>query len=199
MPGSYTSHPRPVSASPFIWRSIDLGKERLIQMPSFDLIEKQINAGILDIAFTTKPLIVGGLAMEYYGLRKHGSDIDFIVSFDDYAAAAQKYPNHKKDSWGDLGISVHGFEMFRTIWRLDYAFCSAGSIEYDNYRVIGTERLLMMKVLAMNAAEKHKADVDLILKYILNENQRPDIVEYMNSHIASYLASPDGFVYNEAY
>ena len=34
----------------------------------------------LHYQFIDKPLIVGGLAMEYYGLRKHGDDVDFIIT-----------------------------------------------------------------------------------------------------------------------
>jgi hypothetical protein len=46
--------------------------------------EKDIDAIIdfskIGIVLQDKPLIVGGLAMEYRGVRKHGDDIDPIVS-----------------------------------------------------------------------------------------------------------------------
>lgn len=32
-----------------------------------------------NLNFSTKPLLVGGMAMEYYGLRKSGADIDLIM------------------------------------------------------------------------------------------------------------------------
>lgn len=44
------------------------------------LLNKKIDLVSLDISFTEKPLIIGGLAMEYYGIRECGDDIDFIVS-----------------------------------------------------------------------------------------------------------------------
>jgi hypothetical protein len=48
--------------------------------------EKDIDAIIdfskIGIVFQDKPPIAGGLAMEYHGARKHGDDIDFIVSLD---------------------------------------------------------------------------------------------------------------------
>lgn len=168
-------------------------------MAGKEVIDTQLGLNRLGIAFKTKPLIIGGLAMEYYGMRQHGSDIDFMTSFEDYEALAAKYPENKKDSWGDLGIVALGFEMFRTIWKLDYAFFAQGAIELDNCRVMSIEKLLFIKVLSMKAGEKHRNDIDLIVKYILKTNQRPDIVDFMNSHLQSYLNSPEGIVYNEKY
>jgi hypothetical protein len=37
----------------------------------------------LDYSFTKKPLLVGGKAMEYYGLRQSGADVDFIAVKED--------------------------------------------------------------------------------------------------------------------
>lgn len=84
---------------------------------------------ILDFEFTSKPLLIGGLAMEFYGLRKAGADIDFVITNMDYQRLAQKYPDNKRDLWGDLGICVHGFEIWRSICWFDYDFLSEGAIE----------------------------------------------------------------------
>lgn len=43
----------------------------------------EIRANI-DYTFLKKPIIMRGLAMEYYGLRKRGLNFDFIISNDDY-------------------------------------------------------------------------------------------------------------------
>ena len=43
-----------------------------------------IDLGNLNYNFKKKQLLVGGKAMEFYGLRKAGEDIDFIVSKEDY-------------------------------------------------------------------------------------------------------------------
>ena len=45
----------------------------------------------LDVYFEDKPIVIGGMAMEYYGLRKHGNDIDFIVSNRDSLKSGEKY------------------------------------------------------------------------------------------------------------
>lgn len=164
-----------------------------------ELIDAQIDLTVPGIAFTKKPLIFGGMAMEYYGLRKHGDDVDFIVSFEDYAKLAEMYPDCRKDMWGDLGVLYKGYEMFRTVWKLDYEFLSRGSVEYRDYRVISIDMLLLMKALAAGAGEKHLRDVDLVARHMIRNGQRPDITEFMNSHIKSYLASPDGIVYKGEY
>ena len=40
----------------------------------------------LNYKFRYKPLLIGGKAMEYYGLRKAGDDVDLVVHPDDHAA-----------------------------------------------------------------------------------------------------------------
>lgn len=39
-----------------------------------------------------KPLLIGGVAMEYYGLRKAGADIDLVVSARDHANLKRRIP-----------------------------------------------------------------------------------------------------------
>lgn len=43
-------------------------------------IENEVDFSHLDITFLSKPIIFGGTAMEYYGIRKRGLDIDFIIT-----------------------------------------------------------------------------------------------------------------------
>jgi hypothetical protein len=84
-------------------------------------LEAMIDIEKLGYEFLDKPVIVGGLAMEYYGLRKHGDDIDFIVTNRDYQRLKGKFPDHRKDVWGDFGILVNRFELFRSIYKFDHA------------------------------------------------------------------------------
>jgi hypothetical protein len=58
----------------------------------------------LDYTFRSKPLLIGGMAMEYYDLRKTGADIDFVVTVEDYEGLAARYPDSLRDLWGDLGV-----------------------------------------------------------------------------------------------
>lgn len=62
-----------------------------------------MNIGLskLDYIFQHKPLLVGGMAMEYYGLRKAGADVDLVIHPDDHAALMKMYPDHIRDLYGD--------------------------------------------------------------------------------------------------
>ncbi len=123
----------------------------------------------INFTLTKKPLLVGGKAMEYYGLRKAGADIDLIVSKDDLAGLIKLYPNSLKDLWGDFGVAIHGFEIWKTIRYLDYDYMSDGAVEEENFLVISLEKLLLQKALAMDIP-KYRADLELIIKR-MNEDQ----------------------------
>lgn len=121
----------------------------------------------LNYTFQTKPLLIGGKAMEYYGLRPAGADIDFVITPEDYTALAQHYPDQHKDLWGDLGVCVAEFELWRTICLFDYAYLAVGALDAGDYVVIALDKLLFLKTLAMKHDEKYQRDVELIVKQIL--------------------------------
>lgn len=131
----------------------------------------------LRFTFTTKPLIIGGCAMQYHGLRQAGADIDLVITNDDYQRLARQYPDHRRDLWGDLGVCVHGFEIWRTIALYDYAFWSVGAIEEREWRVMSLERLLYSRVLAMKNA-KYRRDLDLIVARLLSDAE-PERLKYL--------------------
>ena len=62
----------------------------------------EIDLSPLNHRFLDKPLLIGGMAMEYYGLRKSGMDIDFVVSARDHQTLIQNYPDSVKDIYGDI-------------------------------------------------------------------------------------------------
>lgn len=84
---------------------------------------------VMGIDFKDKPLLIGGGAMEHYGLKEKGDDTDFAVSGEDYPEAAAKNPDHRKDIFGDLGVVKEGFEVWRTIMLFDYDFLSHGAVD----------------------------------------------------------------------
>ena len=156
----------------------------------------------LEISFSSKPVIMGGTAMEYYGLRKRGMDIDCIVSNEDYHKLAEKYPENRKDMWGDLGLMIGQYELFRSVYRFDYDYFSEGAFEYDRYKVMSFEKLFFMKVLAFkNQPEVTKLtrDFELMVKYYEDNFQNRDYVANASKHIDSYLSAPNGVIYNEKY
>jgi hypothetical protein len=132
----------------------------------------------LNFHFSAKPLLIGGMAMEYYGLRPSGADIDFVIVPEDYTRLAAHYPDNLKDLWGDLGVCVFEFEIWQSICLFRYDFLSAGAVELDDYRVISLEKLLFLKALAMEK-EKYHRDLELIVKKILYD-QYVDYVPKQN-------------------
>ncbi len=125
----------------------------------------EINLKVLDYQFKTKPLLVGGKAKEYYEVRKSGNDTDLIVTPEDYEGLAKKYPQNLADLWGDLGVKVHGFEIWKTICLYGYDFLSAGAIEKEDYKIISLEKLLFLTALGIKK-RKYQDDLKLIVDKI---------------------------------
>lgn len=126
----------------------------------------------LNYSFKKKPLLVGGKAMEYYGLRKAGEDIDFIVSKEDYDQLAKQYPNNLKDIFGDKGVCVYNYEIWKSIrWHI-YEELACNAIEENDYLVIALEKLLLLKALAM-AIPKYHDDLELIVEKISKTKTEP--------------------------
>jgi len=166
------------------------------------VLDDTVDFSVMGIAFSTKPTVMGGLAMEYYGLRKRGADIDMLISNEDYLAFAQAFPQSKIDRWGDLGLSIGPYELFRSVFRLDCGFYSQGAFEHTKCKVLSFEKLLFMKTLAAwNQPEipKHVEDLKLVMEYYLCKYQNMTYVENAAKHTASYLAAQDGTIYNDMY
>jgi hypothetical protein len=161
-------------------------------------IDYAVDFSVIGIKFDDKPIIMGGLAMEYYGLRKHGSDVDFIVSNRDYQKLAEKYSNFRKDMWADWGIQLPEYEMFRSVYRFDYDYYAAGALEFDNYKVLSIDMLFRMKVYAMASGEKHNKDVELIKEYF-NTKQNAVYKRYLEDNVDRYVNAKDGTIYNGDY
>lgn len=116
--------------------------------------------------FQEKPLLVGGKAMEYYGLRKAGADIDLVVSLNDHANLKKQYPDHIQDLYGDIGICEFEFEIWNQICRYDYQELKVAAIEEADVLVISLEKLLFLKTLAIKE-DKYYQDVLLLVDEIL--------------------------------
>jgi hypothetical protein len=127
---------------------------------------RSIDLEKLGFEFATKPLLIGGKAMEYYGLREAGADIDFVITAEDYERLAQMYPDHLRDLGGDLGVCVFEFEIWKSICLFDYQFLSVGAIEQDVYLIISLDRLLFLKALGMKEPKYHR-DLELIVEKTL--------------------------------
>jgi hypothetical protein len=162
------------------------------------VLETTINIQKLGYKFLDKPVIVGGLAMEYYGLRKHGDDVDFIVTDRDYQKLKVLFPNNRKDVWGDFGILVDGFELFRSIYRFDHAHYSLGAIELTSYKIVSIDMLFRMKAFAIGVGQKHDSDVQLLKEYY-QQFQNREYREYLDRHIDRYVSSENGIFIGVSY
>jgi hypothetical protein len=161
-------------------------------------LESTINIQRLQYQFLDKPVIVGGLAMEYHGLRKHGDDIDFIVTDRDYQKLKIKFPDNRKDIWGDFGILINGLELFCSIYKFDHAHYSLGAIELANSKVVSIDMLFRMKVFALGVAQKHDSDVQLLKKYY-QRFQNQEYQDYLNRHAERYISSENGIFFGIHY
>lgn len=130
-----------------------------------------INLSKLQYTFLKKPILVGGKAMEFYGLRNAGADIDFIAQEKDVVELIKLYPDRAKDLWGDLGVCPFEFEIWRTIVFFDYDYFLENALEEENYFVVSLEKLLFMKALALKV-EKYRKDVELIVESIVKEKYK---------------------------
>jgi hypothetical protein len=148
----------------------------------------------LNYCFTKKPLLVGGKAMEYYGLRQSGEDIDFIAVKEDVFNLIRKYPNRVKDLWGDLGVCPYEFEIWKTICLFNYDDLGENAIDEGNYLVISLEKLLMLKALAMNI-EKYLKDTQLIVQDILNKKYK--LFDQVKAENIEFAKSIEGITYIE--
>jgi len=110
--------------------------------------------------------------MEYYGLRKAGEDIDFIVTIEDYKQLAKQYPNNLKDIFGDKGVCVYNYEIWKSIRWHTYEDLILNAIEEDDYLVISLEKLLLLKALAMSIPKYHD-DLELIVEKISKAKTEP--------------------------
>jgi hypothetical protein len=127
----------------------------------------KVDLGKLNHNFSKKPLLVGGKAMEYYGLRMSGADIDLVAPQEDIAQLIKQYPDRVKDLWGDLGVCPFEFEIWKSICLLTFNDLKLDAIEEEDYLIISLEKLLLMKALGIKKA-KYLKDTQLISERIIN-------------------------------
>ena len=151
-----------------------------------EVIQKLIKQlEINNLHFTKKPILIGGMAMEYYGMRKAGWDIDLVIHDEDYQQLAINNPDKRKDLWGDLGVVIDSFEIWRSIARFDYDFFSKDAIDEKVAFVVSLDRLLFMRVIAMDD-QKYKNDLQLIKEYYYKNFVNQDFYSNMEKNMLSY-------------
>lgn len=122
---------------------------------------REIALDPLGYTFTTPPLLIGGAAMAWHGLRAAGKQVEFVVTRADYEGLAGRHPKHLKEQRGDLGVSVKPFELWASACRYDYDALAVGAHDSGAYRVISLEKLLLLTCLRLT--EDPNAVVDVLV------------------------------------
>ncbi len=148
-----------------------------------ETIRNQLSS--LDFAFEKPPIIIGGMAMEYYELRKSGADIDLVICNADYQKMAQRHPEKRKDIYGDFGVVIEPFEVWRSIALLDYEFFKKDSIDFGDIKMISIDRLLFFRVSAMEV-KKYFDDLEMIKEYYYKNCRNHAFLQEAETHIPSY-------------
>lgn len=143
--------------------------KRVLLENCLDVRDLGINLSKLNFQFSSKPLLIGGKAMEYYQIRESGNDIDFVITQEDYEQLSYKYPNHIKEIFDDFGVCKDEFEIWKSICLFEYDFLSEDAIEEDDFLIISFEKLMFLKVLAMRQP-KYLRDLELMRDRIAEIN-----------------------------
>lgn len=139
----------------------------------------------LQANFERKPIVIGGMCMEYYGIRKAGADLDLVITNEDYQKLAERYPEQRKDLYGDLGVTIDDFEIWRSIAHLDYEFFRKEAVEEEMVYFLSLDRLLWTRVCAMDV-EKYRKDLELIREYYYKCYTNQAFHEEAKQHEESY-------------
>lgn len=125
--------------------------------------------------FKDKPILYGGLALQYYDVRK-GNNYDFIVSERDHRALRNKYDNVSNIGrvWVDLSGGVN---VFAKLYDYDYSYLIKKAKKLKKFYVIGLEDLLIIKCMTMydrevdkHHREKSGKDIKLISHVLVEES-----------------------------
>lgn len=133
---------------------------RVLLENSLEVDKLGISLSNLSFQFSSKPLLIGGKAMEYYQIREANNDIDFVITEEDYEMLCYKYPHNIKEIYDDFGVCKGKFEFWKSICLFGYEFLSEGAIEKKDFLIISFDRLMFLKILLI---EQEKSLKDLYL------------------------------------
>jgi len=149
----------------------------------------KVNLNRIDYEFEQKPLLVSGMAMLYYGLRKSSKDIDLIVSEKDHKNLAlylkekgkivkERYHSGYKDTplfvnlHGDHGILIYEFEIWDKIMKYDYEYLKESAVKEKEFLVIGLKKLLFLCTMRGAYKQRYLDDAVLIAKKMSEERYK---------------------------
>ena len=171
-------------------------------MGNESIIKANLDFSHLNINLLSKPLIFGGMAMEYYNLRKHGGDIDMFVTNKDYHSLAKEYPDCRIDIWGNLAVIIEKYSFNLYVCHMDYDFYAVGAIEHEDFLVISYDRLYFMAASAMRSepdVKKRVDDFNLVYWAYYDRCKNPECIKFLEKHRQIYEKAPNGTIYGGKY
>lgn len=138
--------------------------------------------------FIDTPILLGGGAMDYYGLRKTGHDLDIMISERDKTELLNrgytlnlfggKTEKDIDSTFSDFAGT--GVDLVVTLNQYSYVFFKNSAVTCGSHKdllVMSLEHLLLTKVFAgeYSGEPKHKTDITLILKGI-EKQQYPETI-----------------------
>ncbi len=142
-------------------------------------MNKKILKGIelTNYKFINKPLVVGGLALEYYNIRETTHDYDYMVSPSDWLELKKIHPDkinlfggkNEKDVDATLNLTENPIDLISTLFQFNYNSLVKNSIDFPEYKIISITNLLLTKTLGAvyNKDPKSINDQKLIVDKIV--------------------------------
>lgn len=134
---------------------------------------------IKNYCFLDKPILLGGGAMQHYGIRNCGHDLDMMISQRDKERLLKEgytlnlfggKTEKDVDATFSNILELH-LDLVITLNQYDYNFFLEKATEYlpeKNLMIISLEDLLLTKIFAQTYSgfPKHKKDVELLIQGI---------------------------------
>lgn len=128
----------------------------------------------MNYQFKYPPILVGGKAMEYYGLRKCGKDIDYVVHKSDYRRMLKIEKPNKTMIPQTPGITYTGgkkdTDYYLNLYQFDYNRLKQNAVKKGNMLIVSREDLILVKTMALNNKKyviKNKKDIQLLAKSLV--------------------------------
>jgi hypothetical protein len=115
--------------------------------------------------FTLKPILFGGKAMEFHGLRQ-GNNYDLLVQRDEFRSLWTQFPEQRViHPAGQRVLRFDPFEFYEDQFGYDYFLLFRHAIDQGDYLVLPVEMLLFLTLLrsVREPGETTKVTQDLAL------------------------------------
>jgi hypothetical protein len=97
--------------------------------------------------FLHKPLVIAGKAMEHYGLRLAGNDLDLVVHPEDFQQLHFQHPEgFFVNAAGDRGIKVDAFEFYLSQFGIEYHFLKENALEQKDHLVRVSRHCCLLRI-----------------------------------------------------